>query len=60
MLEEKYFEKFKNLGKYLAYADILDIINYLLETNNHPLVIDVLDDLRKRTILRTKESLEKC
>lgn len=31
MLEEVYFEKFKTLGKYLAYGDMVDIVNVVKE-----------------------------
>lgn len=31
MLEEQYFEKFKTLGKYLAYGDMVDTIYEIKE-----------------------------
>jgi len=72
MLEEKYFEKFKSLGMYLAYANVADAIEDLKslyydeanqgirtwkETQQIFNALDIVEDSAK---IKAKENLKKC
>ena len=71
MLESEYFEKFKTLGKYLAYGEMVDTINELKmkyheeagklrsfkETEK---IIETLDMISNIAIIKGRENLKKC
>lgn len=72
MVEFEYFERFKALGKYLAYSEIVDTINELkqlyreeakqgfmsLKETEH--IINVLDILSGSATIKGREALKKC
>lgn len=71
MLETEYFEKFKTLGKYLAYGEIVDTISelktkYIEEAGikrsfkETEKIIDTLDMISNIAIIKGRENLKKC
>ena len=72
MLETEYFEKFKTLGKYLAYGEIIDTINELKQLYREEAkqglrswketehIINALDILSGSAIIKGKEYLKQC
>lgn len=71
MLESEYFEKFKTLGKSIAYSEMVNTISELKdkyideagikrsfeETKN---IIETLDIIANIAIIKGRENLEKC
>ena len=72
MSEDKYFEKFKSLGKYLAYADMVDLLDEVImqyhteakqgfrswkETEQ---IIDALTYVSNIASIRRRGNLKKC
>ena len=71
MLEAEYFEKFKTLGKYLAYGEIVDTINELKIKYREEAgikrsfkeiekIIETLDMISNIAIIKGRENLKKC
>lgn len=72
MIEEEYFEKFKSLGMYLAYANMVDTIEelkslYYDEANQGirswketQQIFNALDIVKGGAKIKRKKYLEKC
>lgn len=71
MIEFEYFEKFKTLGKHLAYGEIVDTISelktkYIEEAGikrsfkETEKIIDTLDMISNIAIIKGRENLKKC